>query len=203
MNHDLQLNTGLSLTDTSGRQLLETSLRDYVAFLHTLPAVCGSPEQQESLIQHVAQGHELIKRVTNERLKITRQLDKQKHDWMEIEKELTAPIVAAMQPLKDAVEHYNREVIRVRQHQQANAERAQQAGQAETKETNWLLPEVALVNKPKGVQMKWTFEVIDRNQVPNGYWTIDQDAIKADVANGLREIPGVRIYEEMITTFRK
>ncbi len=51
--------------------------------------------------------------------------------------------------------------------------------------------------------MKWTFEIVDRNQVPNGYWTIDEAAIRADVAGGVREIPGVRIYEEAVTTYRR
>ncbi|GAB4005204.1 hypothetical protein GCM10028808_04520 [Spirosoma migulaei] len=192
--------TGLSLNDSSGRQQLQATLSDYVIFLRRQPAVCGTPEQQEALIKHVAQGHDLIKLVAAERLKITRQLDQQKHEWMELEKEMTAPILAAMQPLKDAVEHYNRELLRVREHQQAEA--AQQASLAKPGETNWLTPEVALVAKPKGVQMRWTFDILDPNQVPNGYWVIDETAIKADIANGVREIPGVRIYEEGITTFR-
>ena len=194
-------NTGLSLTDSGGRELLQSSITDYVTFLRRQPAVCGTPEQQEALIKHVAQGHDLIKLVSTERLKITRQLDKQKHDWMEIEKEMTAPILAAMQPLKDAVDHYNREQLRVREHQQAEA--AQQNTSTQPGETNWLTPDVSLVAIPKGVQMKWNFEIVDPNQVPNGYWIIDEAAIKTDIANGVREIPGIRIYEEAITTFRR
>jgi hypothetical protein len=194
-------NTGLSLADSSGREQLQASLTDYVTFLRRQPAVCGTAEQQEALIRHVAQGHELIKLVAAERLKITRELDKQKHDWMELEKEMTAPILAAMQPLKDAVEHYNREVLRVREHQLAEAVRQNALNQADG--TNWLTPEIAVIDKPKGVQMKWAFEVIDRNLVPNGYWVIDEAAIKNDIAKGVREIPGIRIYEEAITTFRK
>ena len=70
--------TGLSLNDSSGRQQLQATLSDYVTFLRRQPAVCGTPEQQEALIKHVAQGHDLIKLVSAERLKITRQLDQQK-----------------------------------------------------------------------------------------------------------------------------
>ncbi|QIP14127.1 hypothetical protein G8759_16645 [Spirosoma aureum] len=201
MDIQIKPNTALSLTDEGGRQLLQNTLADYVAFLHRQPAVCGSAEQQEALVKHVAQGHDLIKLVTAERLKITRELDKQKHDWMEIEKQMTAPILAAMQPLKDAVEHYNREMLRIREHQQAQA--AQQVVHSESGQTNWLTPEVAIIDKPKGVQMKWTYEIVDHNQIPNGYWTLDEAAIKADIAHGVREIPGVRIYQEAVTTFRK
>lgn len=197
----IDTSTSLSLTDSTGRQRLQSTLSDYVALLRRQPAVCGTAEQQEALIQHVAQGHDLIKLVAAERLKITRELDHQKHDWMEVEKQMTAPIVAAMQPLKDAVEHYNRELMRVREHHLAEA--TQQACLAQGDETRWLTPEIAAVAKPKGVQLRWTFEVVDRNQVPNGYWIINEGAIKADIAQGVREIPGVRIYEETITTFRK
>lgn len=193
--------TGLSLNDSSGRQQLQATLSDYITFLHRQPAVCGTPEQHEALIKHVARGHELIRLVASERLKITRQLDKQKHDWMEIEKEMTAPIHAAIQPLKDAVEHYNRELLRVREHQQEEA--AQQAAMAPNGEINWLTPEVSVAALPKGVQLKWTYEIIDPNQIPNGYWIIDENTIKEAIANGVREIPGVRIYEEAITTYRK
>ncbi|SFD44278.1 hypothetical protein [Spirosoma endophyticum] len=201
MDTQIKPNTGLSLNDSSGRDLLKASITDYLTFLRRQPAVCGSAEQHEALLKHIAQGHDLIKLVAAERLKITRQLDKQKHGWMEVEKEMTAPIEEALKPLKDAIEHYNREILRVRAHQQAEA--ANQAELTSKDETNWLTPDVSLVAIPKGVQMRWTFEIVDPNQVPNGYWIIDEAAIKAAIATGERNIPGVHIYEEAITTFRK
>ena len=129
----------LSLNNATGRELLQTSIADYLTQLRRQPAICGTPEQQETLVRHVAQGHDLIKLVAAERLKITRQLDHQKHEWMELEKEMTAPILAAMQPLKDAVEHYNREMLRIREHQQAQADRQNDADSPD--KTNWLTPE--------------------------------------------------------------
>ena len=194
----------VSLTQNPGREILNNSIAEYITYTRKLPAFCGTPEQQENLIQHVARGHDLIKLIAAERLKITRELDHQKHDWMDLEKELTGPIEAAMQPLKDAVEHYNREVLRIREHQLAEA--AEQQALVESgkiSETDWLNPDVTRVPIPKGVQMRWTFEITDPNQVPNGYWIVDESAIKKAVADGIREMPGVRIYEEAITTFRR
>ena len=191
----------VSLSKSPGREILDNSIAEYVSFVRRHPVFCGTPEQQETLIKHVARGHDLIKLVAAERLKITRELDHQKHDWMELEKELTAPITAAMQPLKDAVEQYNREVLRLREHQQTDA--VQQQTTNEAGETDWLSPDVTMVPLPKGVQMKWTFEITDPNQVPNGYWRLDESAIKSAISDGVRDIPGVRIYEEAITTFRR
>lgn len=194
--------TALSLTDSSGRQLLESRLNDYIAFLRRQPAFCGTPEQHETLVKHVAQGNELIKLVTAERLKITRQLDQQKHDWMAIEKELTDPIVQAMEPLKNAVDHYNRELLRVQNHQQAEPATAEPADGTEPA-TTWLNPQVDAVHLPKNVRLDWRFDIVDLNQLPNGYWKVDEAAIKSAIADGARDIPGLRIYAEPITTFRK
>ncbi|WP_375447832.1 hypothetical protein [uncultured Fibrella sp.] len=200
MSTPINTTTGLSLIEENGRQQLEASLSNFVAFLRRQPAFCGTPEQQQALIKHVAQGQDLIKMVAEERLKITRELDHQKHDWIELEKQLTAPITEAMQPLKDAVDHYNREIMRVRQHQLA--EEGEQGTANEADKTDWLAAQVEVIDKPKGVRTKWAFKITDPSLVPNGYWLINEGAIKADIARGVRSIPGVEIYEEVTTTFR-
>lgn len=194
--------TALSLTDSPGRQLLESQLNEYITFLRRQPAFCGTPEQHQLLVRHVAQGNELIKLVTNERLKITRQLDQQKHDWIAIEKALTDPIVRAMEPLKNAVDHYNRELMRVQEHQQAEPATTEPTDGTEPT-TTWLNPQIEAMSLPKNVKLDWRFEVVDPNRLPNGYWKIDETAIKAAIADGIRDIPGVRIYAEPVTTFRK
>lgn len=191
--------TDLSLKESHGRQQLQASITDYIKFLRRQPAVCGSADQHEALLKHIAQGHDLMKLVSSERLKITRELDQQKHDWMEIEKQMTNPIEEAMKPLKDAIEHYNREILRIREHQLAEASGSHDGLAGE--ETNWLTPEVAVLALPKGVKMKWSYEIVDPNQVPNGYWVIDEAALKKAIAEGNHDIPGLRIYEEAITSF--
>ncbi|WP_018619429.1 hypothetical protein [Spirosoma luteum] len=194
----------VSLTQDPGREILDKSIAEYLAFLRRQPAFCGTPEQQENLIKHVARGQDLIKLIAAERLKITREIDHQKHDWMELEKQLVAPIESAMQPLKEAVERYNQEVVRIREHQQAEADGQRALTEsADASETDWLNPDVTLSPLPKGVQMRWAFTIVDSNQVPNGYWSIDESLIKKAIADGTRDIPGIRIYQEAITTFRK
>lgn len=207
MNNPINPATDLSLvslTQHPGREILDNSIAEYLTFIRRQPAFCGTPEQQEDLIKHVARGHDLIKLIAAERLKITRELDHQKQDWMELEKQLIAPIESAMLPLKEAVEQYNREVLRIREHQMAEAKEQQALIETDDRaETDWLNPEVTLLPIPKGVQMRWTFEVIDPTQIPNGYWSIDEVAIKKAIAEGVRDIPGVRIHEEAVTTFRR
>jgi hypothetical protein len=48
----------------------------------------------------------------------------------------------------------------------------------------------------------WTFEVLDVALVPTEYKIVDEQAIRDGIKMGIREIPGVRIYEETKTIFR-
>ena len=51
-----------------------------------------------------------------------------------------------------------------------------------------------------GVQFRdnWTFEIEDTSQIPAQYLMVDVRAIGAAVKRGVREIPGVRIYQEYV-----
>ncbi|MBW1713853.1 MAG: hypothetical protein JRJ59_11965 [Deltaproteobacteria bacterium] len=51
-------------------------------------------------------------------------------------------------------------------------------------------------------QKVWTFEVEDPAQVPREYLAVDEKKIREAVANGIREIPGVKIYQETRTVIR-
>lgn len=48
----------------------------------------------------------------------------------------------------------------------------------------------------------WRHEVTDPTAVPRHYLMINEAAIKAAIAGGLREIPGVRIFEDIKTVVR-
>jgi len=51
-------------------------------------------------------------------------------------------------------------------------------------------------NKVSGIRSIWKFEVTEIDNVPEKYWVIDEAAIGRDVRSGVREIKGVRIFEE-------
>lgn len=50
---------------------------------------------------------------------------------------------------------------------------------------------------------EWRFEVEDTSKVPTQYLIVDHAAIRKAVAAGVREIPGVRIYEETTTVIKR
>lgn len=49
---------------------------------------------------------------------------------------------------------------------------------------------------------QWTFEVENAADVPREYLTVDEKKIREAVKAGVREIPGVRIWEESTTVIR-
>lgn len=42
----------------------------------------------------------------------------------------------------------------------------------------------------------WTYEIQDPRQIPMNYWMINEKEIKTAIRSGIREIPGIRIYQE-------
>lgn len=69
-----------------------------------------------------------------------------------------------------------------------------------------LVREAARVTSFSGVKAtasrKWVHEVMDPAAVPRQYLMVNDAAIKAAIAGGVRDIPGVRVYEDVRTSIR-
>ena len=52
------------------------------------------------------------------------------------------------------------------------------------------------------IRMVWVHEVVDLSKVPRRYLELDERAVKADIKAGIREIEGLKIYEEPKSVFR-
>lgn len=51
-------------------------------------------------------------------------------------------------------------------------------------------------------RMTWVFEVTHETDIPRRYMSVDEQKIRQAVKAGIRQIPGVRIFEQASTTFR-
>jgi len=54
----------------------------------------------------------------------------------------------------------------------------------------------------KGTTKRWTFEVQDATKVPREYMIVHEPSIRQAINAGIREIPGVRIYQDESITLR-
>ena len=50
------------------------------------------------------------------------------------------------------------------------------------------------------IKQPWTFTVIDSLQIPEEYWCVDMSKIADEVKNGVRNIPGVIVYQDRTMT---
>lgn len=51
-------------------------------------------------------------------------------------------------------------------------------------------------DKSTNIRQTWTYEIIDDTQIPRDYLLPDDKKIKAAIALGKRDIPGIKIYQE-------
>lgn len=50
---------------------------------------------------------------------------------------------------------------------------------------------------------RWDYEIVDLEAVPDGYWTIDDEAVRQAITEGVRDIPGLRIFKFDRFTIRR
>ena len=53
-----------------------------------------------------------------------------------------------------------------------------------------------LSEKSKNLREVWTFEVVDISLVPREYLVLDETAVRRAIQNGVREIPGLKIFKK-------
>ena len=83
---------------------------------------------------------------------------------------------------------------------QAHAE--SQRIEFEAKKEHWDAVKEIKSDKVSGVRRTWTFEIIDESLVPVEFKSVDEKKIRKAMSNEVREIPGVRIYQETSITAR-
>lgn len=105
----------------------------------------------------------------------------------------------AYQELEQAKAAQAAEALRVEEQKKIDAEAAAFGVEAPQVEA------VAVAAPPKvvhtscgsaGTRKEWTFEITDVALVPREFMLVDEKAIRAQVKAGIRQIPGVRIFED-------
>lgn len=85
-------------------------------------------------------------------------------------------------------------------------EEAKEKGIESVKVVAPVMPAPAKVTRTETGQshqrMEWTFEIQDEAKVPREYLAVNEQKIRQAVKMGVREIPGVRIFEKASTVFR-
>lgn len=143
-----------------------------------------------------------IKKVEEKRKEYTAPLDESK-------KRIMADFQAITKPLEEFVAAVKEKMIEWQKIEQKRLDEEQKKLEAEAlkkaKAEGKSEVEVAIVNNIKTqradfstatLKKIWTFEVISEIEIPREYLTVDEKKIKEAIKNGVREIKGVKIYQE-------
>ena len=163
------------------------------------------------------------KRLTNaledQRKKVIKDPDRFVRDVNAFVRTFRAPLDAVVETLRGKIgqHQFSKEIERrkIQKQMEEEAARLQKKLEAEAKQAGIQAPPVMPVPAPRPdsmtrtesgasalIRTAWTGEVIDPDQVPREFCSPDEKKITAGVKSGIREIPGVRIYEKPITVLR-
>ena len=136
------------------------------------------------------------KRAEKQRKFFTEPLNQQVKKINELFHSFTNPLLKAERIIKQKVAAYHVEKERKAQEEMAKALSEAQSGDE-------IMP-VVIPNQPQRtvqadtgsatIKKVWTFQVENPALVPEQYKVVDEKKIRAAVASGIREIPGVRIF---------
>ena len=59
-----------------------------------------------------------------------------------------------------------------------------------------IVPEVIQASATN-IRKTWSFTVMDEKKIPRIYLKLDEQAIRASIRDGVRDIPGLEIFEEV------
>jgi len=132
---------------------------------------------------------------------ITGPLNQSLHNTNDMFRRLSAPLVIADSILRNRIIEFRKKEEEKVAKEQVKREKIQEAHRQQGHQTHELVPITADTGDAT-VQKRWTYEVIDLSKVPHKFLQIDAVQVRIAIDDGIRDIPGLRIYQEMSVSVR-
>jgi len=126
-------------------------------------------------------------------------------------KGMAAPVLKAIEEFVDAINAHQRKMLAEKRAAEEAARKAAEAEATPFDDPVNVIPikpaEATRVVSSTGrvsatAQTVWSHELVDLAAVPREYLTLNDARVKAAIAAGVREIPGLRIVENLRTSIR-
>lgn len=175
--------------------------RDTIELARALP--CATAEQYQTCGEFLRQAQQQLKHYETARKRLTKPLLDAKREVDAIFKPITTAMAAVKEALSDKLLNYDRRAAESKRAALAAIEQAHQTGdqQAVQQHASALeAPPPAL----KGVhtRKRWTYRVVDWTKIPLNFMLPDHVKIQEAIKSGIREMPGLEIYEETMVVAR-
>ena len=200
-------------TKTNGLEILASAKKQIDMLAEQCRNVVITDEQSlERAKSLVKQAKTIENYIEDKRKELTKPILERKKAIDDLAKSLTKDLSEAVRHLREQILYYEQEQERKRLEELRRLEeerrkkeeellRAQQEGKIEQVEHIEKLAEIEtkaaeLSEKSKNLREVWTFEVVDLSLVPREYLVLDEIAVRRAIQNGVREIPGLRIFKK-------
>ncbi|KKM26707.1 hypothetical protein LCGC14_1581980 [marine sediment metagenome] len=144
---------------------------------------------------------ERLEFVENKRTVITKPLNKSLREVNTLFKELSGPLKTADDIIRKKILLFHEEQRVIAEKEEAKRHRIQEAH----RKKGHKIHAPAVVEPERGnstTQKRWVFEVKDIKLVPEEYLVVDTSVVNNAIANGTREIKGLRIFQRESITVR-
>lgn len=197
--------------DTQAIQVMEQDSRGFIelAEAHVVQDQETADGANEILVR-ITTG---LKEIEKKRKSFTQPLNQSLKEINATFKEITEPIVSAKNTLSSRLMAWRAaEQRRIREEQekaQREEERRRKIQEAHAAKGHQVKEEITPVEKPMPfavqdttkIRSQWTYDVVEPGAIPREYLEVNSAAITKAVRAGVRDIPGVKIYQKEIPVF--
>lgn len=154
-----------------------------------------------------------LKEIENKRKSFTAPLNQSLKEINSTFKAITEPIEAAKATLSQRLMSWRAtEQKRIQEEQEAarkEEERRRKIQEAHAAKGHQVSETITPVEKPMPFSVQdttrtrkqWTYDIVDEMKIPREYLIVDKTLIMRDVSSGVRDIPGVRIYQKEVPIY--
>lgn len=155
-------------------------------------------EDVESASQFLKKISDNLKVIESKRLEFTAPLNQSLKSINDTFKRVKEPLMKAKEEVSSKILTWRRaeqeRIAKEEQRRQAIQKAHEAQGHNVNAPVTMARPENTIGNTQ--VRKVWTFEITDFSQVPDSYKGIDRVAVNNAIRAGVREVPGLKIYQE-------
>ena len=213
VSRDLAVNLSTEMVSAAALEAFDQLRENVLNYAQTAQNYVVTRENLDSAIELAKYGAQMSKMVDTKRTEIKAPVLNAGREIDRIAKILSEPLSDGLLRLKGGIGRVQKEIeaenfakLKAAEEERRRLEQlaaAKVIKEEEMKDLVAVHKEISEASeKPKNVQHYWTFSVEDPTLIPMAYMIPNMQAIQNAVRQGVREIPGIKIYQDSRVVLR-